>query len=489
MADNTRNTRKRKIMRQSISRTARVLLLLSLLAGGLWSCSSSKKISAAAANALVPDSLPPLPASEIDIPLKVAGHPLLQIADTVVPKEFTSEGWPSFLQTSCEFRYKYRFVRSGFNLSCTNNKISLQMGGSYQVAGGRCLCAMGKPVSPWISGICGFGSEPMRKVDINLSSQLTLLPNYKIRTVTRLDQLKATDKCVMSVFSMDMTQMIVDSIRSSINSFCTTLDQTLASLDFTGYLHHSAMKAWHRMPLGPYGYLVTNPTAIRIGPLNYVRDTFRVNIGLTCRPQLTSESDVSSVIPPLPPLSSNVRDNGLSLYLGANYDYEVISRLLNDSLKGKTFLVKGRTVLIRNVSVKGKGHHQVELTVDFAGSRKGEVRLWGTPVLDPVKQALTIPDIQYTLDGDMMIVIARTFFRKKIRKNLQGGSYIDLAALLKANQPMLDAQLNRTLAPNLYTHGSIKELKMIGLLAGDKTLQAQLFVKADLSVVSTGLPK
>ncbi|HVV06031.1 MAG TPA: hypothetical protein VHC96_17485, partial [Puia sp.] len=100
-----------------------------------------------------------------------------------------------------------------------------------------------------------------------------------------------------------------------------------------------------------------------------------------------------------------------------------------------------------------------------------------------------IPDIRYTLDGDMMIVIARTFFKRKIRKNLQGGSYIDLAAMLKANMPMLDAQMNRTLAPNLYTRGEIKELKMIGLLAGDKSIQTQLFVKADLSVVSTGLPR
>jgi hypothetical protein len=293
----------------------------------------------------------------------------------------------------------------------------------------------------------------------------------------------------MSVFSMDMTQMIVDSIRSSITSFCSVLDQTLAGMDFTGYLHHSAIRAWQRMPLGPYGYLVTNPLAIRVGPLNYVQDTFRVNIGLTCRPQLTSESNVSSVIPPLPPLTSNVRDNGISLYLGTSYDYGFISKLLNDSLKGRSFLVKGQTITIKDLNVKGIGHHQVELTVDFGGSRRGQVRLWGTPVLDPVKQALTIPDLKYTLDGDMMIFIARTFFKKKIRKNIQGSSFYDLAAMLKANMPLLDAQLNRTLAPNLYTRGNIKELKMIGLLAGDKSLQAQLFVKADLAVISAGLPK
>jgi len=106
-----------------------------------------------------------------------------------------------------------------------------------------------------------------------------------------------------------------------------------------------------------------------------------------------------------------------------------------------------------------------------------------------VKRVLTIADIQYTLDDDFAMRLARIFFKRSIRQNVKGGTYIDLAALLKANMPMLDAQMNRTLAPNLYSQGEIKELKMIGLLAGDKSIQTQLFVKADLSVVSTGLPR
>ncbi|HVW61304.1 MAG TPA: hypothetical protein VHC48_14735, partial [Puia sp.] len=126
-------------MVNNISKRAITLIFF---AACLCSCHSSRKLVSSPVAVQIPDSLPPLPASEIDIPLKVAGRPLMLIADTIVPKEFTSEGWPSYLQTSCEFRYKYRFVRSGFNISCTNNKISLQMGGSYQVAGGRCLCAL-----------------------------------------------------------------------------------------------------------------------------------------------------------------------------------------------------------------------------------------------------------------------------------------------------------------------------------------------------------
>jgi hypothetical protein len=37
--------------------------------------------------------------------------------------------------------------------------------------------------------------------------------------------------------------------------------------------------------------------------------------------------------------------------------------------------------------------------------------------------------------------------------------------------------------------GEIRQLKLIGLLAGEKDLQAQLFIQAELSLTSSGLPK
>jgi len=84
--------------------------------------------------------------------------------------------------------------------------------------------------------------------------------------------------------------------------------------------------------------------------------------------------------------------------------------------------------------------------------------------------------------------MARTFFRNRIRRTLKGNSYLDLGSLIKANLPALDSQLNKQLAPNLYTKGSTKAVRMIGLLAGDKNCQVQLMVKANLTVISTGLP-
>ena len=90
------------------------ILLMSCLTFFAVSCSSSKKIRSSAR--VVEDSLPALPESEIDLPIKIYAPPVLAKAEAVVSKEFTSETWPNYIQPSCDFRYKYRFVRSGLSL-------------------------------------------------------------------------------------------------------------------------------------------------------------------------------------------------------------------------------------------------------------------------------------------------------------------------------------------------------------------------------------
>jgi len=467
-----------------------VLYILYILSSviALGSCSPAKQLSAPGVTLSLPDTLPALPQSEIDIPIKIAGLPFLAAADSIFPKEFTSLGWPAYLQPSCDFRYRYRFVRSPFTIRCTNNRISVGMECSYQVAGGHSLCAGGRPVSPWISGYCGFDNEPMRRVNLSLTTQFFIQPDYHLQTSSGVEQVKALDKCTMSIFSMDMTQQIMDSIRSSINGLCQQLDASAAGLNVAGYLRTTA-KTWQKTPLGPYGWLVINPLAVRAGALNYARDTFFLSMGISCRPELSSDKSPARQIT-LPPLSNGPSRSGITLYLPANYEYTFLTKLLNDSLQGRSFLYKGRQVIIKEVAIKGTGHHQLELRIDFAGSHEGRIFLRGTPVVDTAKQALSVPDISYSIESrEVLVKMAGAILRGKIRRTVQGNSYLDMATLLKTNMPTINAQLNRMLMSHLYTNGQIKELKLIGLLAGENSLQAQLYVRAELSVTSTGLPR
>jgi hypothetical protein len=326
-------------------------------------------------------------------------------------------------------------------------------------------------------------------MNISIRSQLNFLPAYQVRTTTSLNKLQALDKCFVSFFSSDVTQLVLDSVQSSVISFCTTLDETITGLSFAGLVHQAAGKGYQKTNLGKYGFLLVNPTALRIGQLNYSKDSFNIQAGITCKPELSSDSvNHINILSTLPALDQKETKRGISLYLDANYEYAFLSKLLADTLRNKVFEIKGRTIVIKDVQMKGIGNHQVELKIDFAGSNKGSIYLRGTPVLDTAKQALSIPDISYTLEGqDLALKLAKSLFRNKIRKTLQGNSYLDVAALVKTNMPMLNEQLNKELTKGVYASGKANDIRLVGLLARESTVEVQIFVSGDLTISSNGV--
>ncbi|MBS1599194.1 MAG: DUF4403 family protein [Bacteroidetes bacterium] len=451
------------------------------------SCHSTKKVMSTAKH--TDDSLPPLPQSQIDIPIKIYAPPIFAKAEKIVPKEFTSDTWPNFLQPSCDFRYKYRFERSVLAISCSNNIVGIQFTGAYQLSGSRCLCTAGKPVTPWISGSCGFGKEPMRKMNVSIKSQLDFLPGYQVKTTTSLNKVEAIDKCFVSFLSSDVTQLVLDSVQSSVTSFCTALDETIMGLSFASLVREASGKSYQKTNLGKFGFLLVSPTALRIGQLNFVKDSFNIQAGISCKPSLSSDSiNHISLLSTLPPLEQKENKRGVSLYLDANYDYAFLSKILADTLRNRVFEVKGRTIVVKDVQMRGIGNHQVELKIDFAGSNKGSISLRGTPVFDTAKQSLTIPDISYSLEAqDFALKLAKSLFRNKIRKTLQGNSYLDIGALVKSNMPLMNEQLNRQLTKGVYSSGKTNDIRIIGLMARDNAMQVQVFVDADLTISSDGV--
>jgi hypothetical protein len=453
----------------------------------LLSCSSSKKITASQEQK--EQALPELPLSELDIPVRLAAAPVLAKAEQLVPTEFTSDTWPDFMHPSCDFRYKYRFVRTSLQITCVNNIIGIRFGGNYQVSGSKCLCTAGIPVTPWISGNCGFLPQPLRKVNMTLSTSLQFLPNYQLHTSTAINKIQPIDKCEVSVFSSDITQMVMDSIRSSLAAFSSGLDQTIAGLSFNKYVKQLKDSSYKKIALGPYGYFLLSPTAVRIGQLNYAKDSFSISLGVSCKPWLGSDPVNHSAVPAsLPALLQTENRNGIRLYLNLNYDYNFLSKILQDSLHNKVFELKGRTIVVKDAGVQGIGNHQIELRIEFAGSNHGNIFLRGTPQLDTAKQTLSLTDIQYSMEGeDLALKIGRSLFRNKIRKTIQGKSYLDITAWTAANKGMIDQILNRELVKDVYSSGSIREAKIIGMLVTGQNIQLQVFISGELKILGGNL--
>jgi hypothetical protein len=449
-------------------------------------CRSVKKTAASNEEQ---QTLPELPLSELDIPVRLAAAPILAKAEHLVPAEFTSDAWPQFMQPSCDFRYKYRFVRTALQISCNNNLFNIRFGGNYQVSGSKCLCTAGIPVTPWISGNCGFPPQALRKVNMSLSTNLQFLSNYSIHSTTTINRIQPVDKCAVSIFSSDITQLVMDSIRSSLVAFTTVMDQSVAGLNFTKFVTQLRDSSYRKIAIGKYGYFLLNPTAFRIGQLNYIKDSFDISLGVSCKPLFSSDPSNHIPVPvALPALLQTESRSGVRLYMNMSYDYNFLSKTLHDSLYNKVFEVNGRTIVVKDAVIRSIGNQQVELQVDFAGSNHGSVFLRGTPVLDSAKQTMSIPDIQYSMEGeDLALKIGRSLFRNKIRKTIQGKSYLDINAVLNANKSTIDQLLNREWAPGLFSFGNIKEAKIIGMLVTKQNIQLQVFISGELKILGGNL--
>jgi hypothetical protein len=468
----------------TMKRIPQFLFIVALLIC-ITACSGSKKVTIAPPAAEKPARLlPSLPASQINIPIKIYMKPLLAMMDSSTAKEFTNDKWPNYTQTGCDFRYKYRFVRSPFVFGCVNNKVTIGFRGNYQIAGSKAVCAFDKQISPWVNGSCGFGNEPLRRVDLNISSTLNLLPNHQVLTSTRLDKLNALDKCQVTLLQNDLTSEILDSIKSSIESYCSTFDQFVQSLNNNEILRQWRSGGSRVMPISTYGFLNLNPSMLRVSKFNVYKDTLYFSIGYGGRPEFSSDSSRLVTHAALPPISSSDYVGGISTYLNAVYEYKFFNKLMNDSLRNKPFEVEGRTFIIKDVNISGTNEGKIQVDVSFTGNRKGVLHLSGTPVLDTDKQVLSMPDISFSLDTkDMMVNIAKSLFRKKIMKQLQNQSVLDIAALIEKNKTAIEARLNQSVTPWMSTAGNFQQLKLVGLLPQKDYIQVQAYIRGNLMLI------
>jgi len=413
--------------------------------------------------------------------------PLFAALDSANAKEFTSDRWPDYDQSTCDFRYKYRFLRSPFTFSCVNNKVLISFRGYYQIAGSKTVCAFNKQVSPWVSGSCGFGQESLRRVDLTIGSQISIMPNHQLLTYTKLESARPVDKCQVTLLATDVTQQILDSIRSSVNAYATAFDQFVQAMNNNEVLRQFRRGGSRVMPVSSYGFMNLNPEQLRIGPLNYNHDTLTFSVGFQGKPELHSDSLSIVTNKPLPIVSNASAPAGISTTINAVYQYSFFNKLLTDSLQDKPLEIEGRTFVIKKIVLSGTDEGKLKVELAFTGNRSGVLRISGTPMLETTNQVLSMPDIDFSIDTkDILVNMARGLFRKKIIRQLKNQTVLDIAALIERNKPLIAGRLNQDVTEWMSISGTLNKLELKGLLATKDQIQLQFYLNANL--VLTGRP-
>ena len=148
--------------------------------------------------------------------------------------------------------------------------------------------------------------------------------------------------------------------------------------------------------------------------------------------------------------------------------------------------MEGQTFVIKKITVNSTQQRQLQIMVDFAGSKKGTFILFGTPTLNVEKQTISLPDVDFDIrTRDIVLSVGEKLFRSKIISSLKEKSVVDIPALIEKNRAQLDAQFNRPVTNKFYTRGKLQDIRITGLVVGKDVLHLQTMIKANLQLYTS----
>jgi hypothetical protein len=301
-----------------------------------------------------------------------------------------------------------------------------------------------------------------------------------------MTQLIPVDKCQVTLLNTDMTTEVMDSIKASVASFAHILDSSVAALDFSSTLKMVTEKSSRKIPMSKYGFLQVRPMSVRISPITQVKDTLMMTAGVSGYAELTSDTSTLSNISVFPMLQTSPAKEGIAIYANSHFDYAFLSRIITDTIRDKVFEIEGQTFVLKKIDVKATPQRQLEIRIDFAGSKRGTFILYGSPVLNIEKQIITIPDVNYDIQTkDLVLSMGEKLFRNRIINSIREKAVVDIPALIEKNRKQLDAQFNRPITNKFYTRGRLQEIRITGLVVGPDVIHLQTFIKANLQLVTS----
>lgn len=432
------------------------LLILTLL---LASCGSIKP---AAPDAVVDENynIPEAPTSMIKVPIKINLKPYFDSTDKELDKTFRGNE-----QQCSGVSFKYLFKRSPIKFKGTGTKLAFDVDGKYSLWLNYCgLCSDFLASEPYclttrVYVTCGV-DEPMRKVHVGYTTEIGVTNYYKLKSKTNLKTVKAKSPCKVSVFSYDATSQLEKELKVALKDLEKDIDKEISSISLKPEIQETWDILSKPTDMDGYGYLELNPQGISMGKIRYKGDTAYFNAILKVKPVILSKPS-GKTVKKLPNMGKYQNREGFDITMDIFTNYDSLSRILTENIRGMKVEIKGKEVIFDSVSIHGANNKQLHIRVNFSGTKSGILYLTGTPVFISHSQHISFPDLTFDIETKSAILKgAKWLFDKKITNVLRDYSSMDLAPYLDSMKTELTKSLNIELDKGVHMSGSVKEVKI-----------------------------
>jgi hypothetical protein len=422
------------------------------------------------ATAVWVDSLPPVPTSYLDVPVRYDLAPALRWLESEVPVRFGDLEERKPIAGKKRLRYAYAAERSPFRLVVDGRTAVLQADVKY-----RARAWYNPPVLPEIGARCGKeGQEPRARLIVETNVQLTRAWTLRPRTRAMATPLSnpARDRCKVTFLRIDVTGKVMDGAREALEQRLAAFDSKVAAFDLPSESRRLWSVLGSPLKLTDSLWLVINPATVRIGLLKMQGDTLVTTIGISANPRVIGGSRPDVVPPPLPePEDSTSRPPVLHLLTEGRLPYDVGSSILTRELRGTVIRVANQRLVLDSLHLIGVGDGRVAVGLAVHGSARGVLYAVGHPAYDTTRAELYMPDLEYDVGTkDLLTGTLAWLAGGQIEQFLRTRVRIKLAPVLADGRDLLEKNLNRDLADGVHLAMEVKSGRVLSVRAAPAAL-------------------
>ena len=416
------------------------------------------------------DTLPPVPTSYLDVPVRYDLAPAMKWLESEVPRRLGDLEDRKAVPGRDRLHYAYTVDRGPFRVSVDGRTAVLQAEVTY-----RARAWYNPPVLPEVSARCGDEDQQPRArltvaTTVQLTSSWTLRPRTRALVAPLSEQNR--DRCKMTFLKVDVTRKVMDGAQKALQQKLSEFDAKLAAFD----LPHESRRLWtvlaSPLKLTDSLWLVINPSAVRIGLLKMQGDTLVTMLGLSANPRVVGgrRPEVSPSALPAPQDSTS-RPPVLHLLTEGRLPYDVASSILTRQLRGTVIRVAQERLIVDSLHLIGVGDGRVAVGLAMHGSARGVLYAVGRPAYDTTLAQLYLRDLEYDVGTrDLLTGTLAWLASGQVEDFLRNRARIKLAPVLASGRELLEKNLNRDLAEGVHLRMDVKSGRVLNVRAAPAAL-------------------
>lgn len=335
----------------------------------------------------------------------------------------------------------------------------------------------------WVElGSCGTHSQ-MPTMDIGLQTVLSYGRDWTVVAKTHPHPVQPGVRCRLTEAKIDVTDRVQKLVQDLLDRAAPQIDQKITeAVDLRRRVEDLWSDIQQPIRASKDVYVLIQPESLSATAPRGKGTTLSTSVAVVVRPRVVIGDRPPVDEQPLPPSGHVAPGRGFQLQLTADLPYAVVDSILEKKLAGHTFDARGHRITVVGAHLYGSGD-RVVLQVRVKGDAKGTIYLVGTPQFDPVTRAISVPDLDFSVESRQLLPkVAEWLMGDQLRDELRGAARFELGDRVDRIRGDVDRALNRNLGRSVRMTGGVDALRPLGVFVFSQSLGAVVAADGHLQI-------